>query len=43
MLYSNKEKTLGPASQILIELIRTYDVIAHDTPFAAPASPSGEI
>ena len=43
VLYSNKEKNLGPASQILIELIKIYDAIALDTPFAAPASPSGEI
>lgn len=35
-LYSGKEKTLGPATQILIELIKTHDSIALDAPFAAP-------
>lgn len=42
MLYTNKDKTLGPASQILIELIKTYDAIVLDAPFAAPVSTSGE-
>jgi DNA-binding transcriptional LysR family regulator len=43
MLYTNKEKNLGPASQILIELIKTYDAIVLDAPFAAPVSTSGEL
>ena len=35
-LYSGKERTLGPATQILIELIKTYDAVALEVPFAAP-------
>ncbi|MBT8766564.1 LysR family transcriptional regulator [Metapseudomonas boanensis] len=35
-LYANKEKALGPASQILVELIRTFDSAPLDAPFAAP-------
>ena len=36
-LYTSKEKTLGPATHILIELIKTYDAMALDVPF--PAAP----
>jgi len=36
-LYSNKDKTLGPATQILIELLRNFDTAPLDAPFAAPA------
>ncbi|WP_017938841.1 LysR family transcriptional regulator [Zestomonas thermotolerans] len=35
-LYSNKEKTLGPATQILVDLIKSYDRAPLDAPFAAP-------
>ncbi|MCW1247182.1 substrate-binding domain-containing protein, partial [Pseudomonas sp. SAICEU22] len=35
-LFSNKEKPLGPATQILIELLRTFDTAPLDAPFAAP-------
>ncbi|MDH0300418.1 MULTISPECIES: LysR family transcriptional regulator [unclassified Pseudomonas] len=35
-LYSSKEKTLGPATQILIELLRNFDTAPLDVPFAAP-------
>ncbi|HJR27231.1 MAG TPA: LysR substrate-binding domain-containing protein, partial [Pseudomonas sp.] len=35
-LYSNKDKPLGPATQILIELLRTFDTAPLDAPFAAP-------
>ncbi|BAU73488.1 LysR family transcriptional regulator [Metapseudomonas furukawaii] len=35
-LYSNKDKALGPASQILVELIKTFDSVPLDAPFAAP-------
>ncbi|BAP43806.1 LysR family transcriptional regulator [Pseudomonas sp. 21LCFQ02] len=35
-LYSSKDKPLGPATQILIELIRTFDTAPLDAPFAAP-------
>ncbi|CAD5108728.1 LysR family transcriptional regulator [Zestomonas carbonaria] len=35
-LYSNKEKTLGPATQILIDLLKTFDSAPLDAPFAAP-------
>ncbi|GAB7533184.1 LysR family transcriptional regulator [Pseudomonas sp. 3A(2025)] len=35
-LYSNKDKPLGPATQILIELIRTFDTAPLNAPFAAP-------
>ncbi|MGV8843646.1 MAG: LysR family transcriptional regulator [Pseudomonas sp.] len=35
-LYSNKEKSLGPATQILVELIKTFDLAALDAPFVAP-------
>lgn len=35
-LYSNKDKPLGPASQILVELLRTFDTLPLDAPFAAP-------
>lgn len=40
-LYSNKDKTLGPATQILIELLRNFDTAPLDVPFAAPASLRG--
>ena len=36
-LYSNKDKTLGPATQILIDLLRNFDTAPLDMPFAAPA------
>ena len=36
-LYSNKDKPLGPATQILIELLRNFDTAPLDVPFAAPA------
>ena len=35
-LYSNKDKVLGPATQILIELIKNFDGAPLDAPFAAP-------
>uniref|UniRef100_UPI0025888FF9 substrate-binding domain-containing protein n=1 Tax=Pseudomonas sp. TaxID=306 RepID=UPI0025888FF9 len=35
-LYSNKDKPLGPATQILVELLRQFDTASLDTPFAAP-------
>jgi DNA-binding transcriptional LysR family regulator len=35
-LYSSKDKPLGPATQILIELIQTFDTAPLDAPFAAP-------
>jgi DNA-binding transcriptional LysR family regulator len=35
-LYSNKDKVLGPATQILIELIKNFDGSPLDAPFAAP-------
>ena len=35
-LYSNKEKPLGPATQILVELLRTFDTAPLEAPFAAP-------
>jgi DNA-binding transcriptional LysR family regulator len=35
-LFSNKEKPLGPATQILVELLRTFDTAPLDAPFAAP-------
>ncbi len=35
-LYANKEKPLGPATQILVELIKTFDAAPLDAPFAAP-------
>jgi DNA-binding transcriptional LysR family regulator len=41
-LYANKEKPLGPATRILIELIKTYDGAALDAPFAAPQPASSE-
>lgn len=37
-LYANKDKALGPASQILVELIKTFDSAPLDAPFAAPVS-----
>ncbi|MBD9414326.1 LysR family transcriptional regulator [Pseudomonas sp. PDM16] len=39
-LYSNKDKVLGPATQILIELIKNFDGAALEAPFAAPLSSS---
>ncbi|MET1079052.1 MAG: LysR family transcriptional regulator [Pseudomonas sp.] len=36
-LYSNKDKPLGPATQILVELIKGFDGAPLDAPFAAPA------
>ncbi len=39
-LYSNKDKVLGPATQILIELIKNFDGAALEAPFAAPLSGS---
>lgn len=35
-LYANKDKPLGPATQILVELIKTFDAAPLDAPFAAP-------
>ena len=35
-LYSNKDKPLGPATQILVELLRTFDTAPLDAAFAAP-------
>lgn len=35
-LYSNKDKVLGPASQILVELIKSFDAAPLEAPFAAP-------
>ncbi|WJN58169.1 MULTISPECIES: LysR family transcriptional regulator [unclassified Pseudomonas] len=37
-LYSNKDKVLGPATQILIELIKNFDGAPLEAPFAAPLS-----
>jgi DNA-binding transcriptional LysR family regulator len=34
-LYSNKDKPLGPATQILVELLRTFDTAPLDVPHAA--------
>lgn len=39
-LYSHKDKTLGPASQILVDLIRNFDSAPLNAPFAAPQSAS---
>ena len=33
---TNKDKPLGPATQILVELLRTFDTAPLDAPFAAP-------
>ncbi|MHA6493986.1 LysR family transcriptional regulator [Pseudomonas borbori] len=35
-LYANKDKPLGPATQILVELILRFDAAPLDTAFAAP-------
>ncbi|WP_295476682.1 LysR family transcriptional regulator [uncultured Pseudomonas sp.] len=35
-LFSSKDKPMGPATQILIELIRNFDTAPLDAPFAAP-------
>ena len=35
-LYANKDKPLGPATQILVELLQTFDTAPLDAPFAAP-------
>ncbi|MDD0844162.1 LysR family transcriptional regulator [Pseudomonas sp. Gutcm_11s] len=35
-LYANKDKALGPATQILIELIKNFDGAPLGAPFAAP-------
>jgi DNA-binding transcriptional LysR family regulator len=35
-LYSSKDKPLGPATQILIELIQSFDTAPLDAPFPAP-------
>ncbi|UVE18934.1 LysR family transcriptional regulator [Pseudomonas sp. LS44] len=35
-LYSNKEKVLGPATQILVDLIKNFDNAPLDAPFASP-------
>eukprot|EP00659_Diplonema_papillatum_P013354 gene13353-20568_t len=40
-LYSNKDKPLGPATQILVELLRTFDTAPLDAPFAAPQQEYG--
>jgi len=34
-LYSNKDKPLGPATQILVELLRTFDTAPLDVPISA--------
>lgn len=38
-LYSNKDKPLGPATQILVELIKRFDAAPLDTTLAAPLPP----
>lgn len=35
-LYSNKDRVLGPATQILIDLIKSFDGAPLEAPFAAP-------
>ena len=35
-LYSNKDRVLGPATQILIDLIKNFDGAPLEAPFAAP-------
>jgi len=35
-LYSNKDKPLGPATQILVELLRQFDTAPLDVPLALP-------
>ena len=35
-LYANKDKPLGPATQILVELLQTFDTAPLDAAFAAP-------
>ncbi len=39
-LYSSKDKPLGPATQILVELIKTFDAAPLDAPFGAPLPPT---
>ena len=39
-LYNNKERVLGPATQILIELIKNFDAAPLDAAVAAPQSPN---
>lgn len=39
-LYPNKEKPLGPATQILVELLTTFASVPLDAHFAAPDSPA---
>ena len=39
-LYPNKEKPLGPATQILVELLTTFANVPLDAHFAAPESPA---
>ncbi len=36
LLYADKDKPLGPATQILVELIKTFDSAPLDASFAAP-------
>ncbi|GAB3485368.1 LysR family transcriptional regulator [Azotobacter salinestris] len=36
LLYADKDKPLGPATQILVELIKTFDSAPLNAPFAAP-------
>jgi DNA-binding transcriptional LysR family regulator len=38
-LYASKEKPLGPATQILVELLRKFDTAPLDAPFAPPPQP----
>ena len=38
-LYSDKEKPLGPATQILVELIQKFDAAPLNAEFASPPSP----
>ncbi len=35
-LYTNKEKPLGPASQILMEMLKSFANVPLNAPFAAP-------
>ena len=39
-LYSSKDKALGPATQILTELIQRFDTIPMNAAFASPLSPN---
>ncbi|WP_437881074.1 LysR family transcriptional regulator [Pseudomonas sp. LRF_L74] len=39
-LHTDKDKVIGPATRILIELIKSFDTAPLDAPFAAPVSVS---